>query len=70
MLAYEQDRQRPHDAVEVGTRWFVWGYHWDITHQRTVVGGVREVRMSLGKGKRGSWIPAWRVQRYGRVSGS
>jgi hypothetical protein len=67
-LAHELDAQRPHADVELGSTWFVWGYHWRITKERTVQ-GVREVRMVLDKPRTSCWVPAWRVQRYGRVSG-
>lgn len=64
------DKDRAHDLVVVGSRWFGWGHHWTIKRERTAAFGVKQVLMHRDTGERGKvkstnvWVEAWRVQRY------
>ena len=61
------DKDRAHDLVVVGSRWFGWGHHWEIKRRRVGTVGVVEVLMRRVTGERKNvtnWVPAWRVQRY------
>lgn len=69
------DEDRPCELVGgKGERWFAWGYHWTILGVRERA-GVKEVLVARDKSstvpgtkRSGSWLAAWRLQKYGQRS--
>lgn len=61
---------RDDTRVTVGSVWFVWGDHREVTRERTGPLGLREVLLRPMESTRPEpcFVEAWRVGRYGAPS--